>query len=353
MRREANQTMKMPPIYSYISLNEASVTPIYMQLANCMTNAINSGLLRKDEWLPSINDISFTFDIARDTVEKAYRYLKKKGDIGSFPGKGYYLSSTTLAPKPRVFLLFNKLSAHKKIIFDAFINSLGETANVNFCIYNNDYNLFKKFIYETDHVNYSHYVLVPHFLEGKEFDAHEIINTIPKEKLLLLDKNIPGITGDYAAVYENFEKDIYESLKMASEDLRRYQTLKLLFPPNSYYPIEIITGFTKFAKQYGFNYKIVADIVNEPVALGDVFLNLTEDDLVSLVEHISCTSFHIGKDIGILSYNETPIKKIILNGLSTISTDFRYMGNRAAELIMSKSRNHVEVPFSYIKRNSL
>jgi DNA-binding transcriptional regulator YhcF (GntR family) len=326
---------------------------MYIQLANSIIDAIESGLMDKNEWLPSINDISFTFDVGRDTVEKAYRYLKRKGMIGSFPGKGYYIANTKLEQNYRVFLLFNKLSAHKKIIYDAFINALGGTGHVDFCVYNNDYNLFKKSIYETDHTNYSHYVLVPHFLEGEERNAHEIINTIPKEKLLLLDKNIPGITGDYAAVYENFEKDIYESLKLACDDLRRYQRLKLLFPQNSYYPLEIITGFTKFCREFGFNYQIVADLDKEPVESGDVFLNLTEDDLVRLVEHITSTGFRIGVDIGILSYNETPIKKIILDGISTISTDFRYMGNRAAELIMSRSSQHIEVPFNYIKRKSL
>jgi DNA-binding transcriptional regulator YhcF (GntR family) len=353
MRRDINQGNKLPPIYNYIRLNEMSVTPMYIQLAKCIVNAIDSTILEKNEWLPSINEISFTFDIARDTVEKAYRYLKKKGYIGSFPGKGYYLTDIRLEENPRVFLLFNKLSAHKKIIFDSFVNALGSTAHVDFFVYHNDYNLFKKFIYEADPAKYSHYVLIPHFLEGKEFDAHEIINTIPKEKLVLLDKNIPGITGKYAAVFENFEKDIYESLKIAREDLRCYKNLKLLFPQNSYYPLEIITGFTKFCTEFGFDYQIVADIAKQPVGLGDVFLNLAEDDLVPLVEHLSSSNFRIGVDIGILSYNETPIKRIILNGISTISTDFKYMGNKAAELVMSRSNHHIEVPFGYNKRKSM
>ena len=38
----------------------------------------------------------------------------------------------------------------------------------------------------------------------------------------------------------------------------------------------------------------------------------------------------IGKQVGIISYNETPLKKIILNGITTISTDFEAMGIEAA-----------------------
>ncbi len=29
--------------------------------------------------------------------------------------------------------------------------------------------------------------------------------------------------------------------------------------------------------------------------------------------------------LGVISYNETPLKKIILNGITTISTDFQMM----------------------------
>jgi DNA-binding LacI/PurR family transcriptional regulator len=78
-----------------------------------------------------------------------------------------------------------------------------------------------------------------------------------------------------------------------------------------------------------------------------------EDDLVRLIERIIYLKLEVGKDIGVISYNETPIKKIILDGISTISTDFKYMGTKAADLINSSSSTHVEVPFNYIKRCSI
>jgi hypothetical protein len=45
---------------------------------------------------------------------------------------------------------------------------------------------------------------------------------------------------------------------------------------------------------------------------GDVFINLMENDLVVLIERILATELKIGKDVGVISYNETPLKKIIL-----------------------------------------
>ena len=66
-------------------------------------------------------------------------------------------------------------------------------------------------------------------MDGTEH-ADKIINTIPKDKLILMDKLVPGITGDYAAVYENFEKDIYNALLEANEHLSKYHTIKIIFP---------------------------------------------------------------------------------------------------------------------------
>jgi DNA-binding LacI/PurR family transcriptional regulator len=61
----------------------------------------------------------------------------------------------------------------------------------------------------------------------------------------------------------------------------------------------------------------------------------------------------IGEQVGIISYNETPLKKVILNGITTISTDFHQMGVIAAELILSDSKEHIKVPFKLTLRQSL
>jgi DNA-binding LacI/PurR family transcriptional regulator len=61
----------------------------------------------------------------------------------------------------------------------------------------------------------------------------------------------------------------------------------------------------------------------------------------------------VGKDIGIISYNETPLKKFILDGITTISTDFRHMGEKAGELILSKKKQHIENPFEIRIRSSI
>jgi DNA-binding transcriptional regulator YhcF (GntR family) len=344
--------MKKNQLFKFLTIDYLSATPKYMQLANSVIKAITDKKIGKDDLLPSINELSFEFEISRDTAEKGYKYLKQIGILGSVPGKGYFVKNVEVHQTIKIFLLFNKLSAHKKIVYDAFVERIGDIAMIDFYIYNNDITLFKRLI-QNNKNEYTHYVIVPHFLDGGDIEAKEIINSIPSDKLLLLDKLIQGINHDYAAVYENFEKDIYEALEPLKPKLSKYHTIKLIFPEYTYHPEEIIKGFLKFCRQYAFNYKVVHNISKEPIKEGEVYINLMEDDLVYLIEKILVTKLKVGKNVGVISYNETPLKKIILNGITTISTDFEFMGKKAAELILENSKEHFEVPFNVTERASL
>jgi DNA-binding transcriptional regulator YhcF (GntR family) len=343
--------MKKHGIIDLIKIDEYSITPKYLQIVNSVIREIENGHIKMGDNMPSINELSIELDIARDTVERGYKHLKHIGVIDAVPRRGYYIKNIEFRRPLKIFLLFNKLSAHKKTIYDSFVATLGEHAVIDFYIYNNDFLLFKKLISNHKH-DYTHYVIIPHFMEGEE-NAYEVINTIPKEKLILLDKIVSGITGEYAAAFENFEKDVYTALVQATDQLLKYHTLKIIFPFYSYYPLEIIRGFKNYCQDNGFAYKIVNNIKEESIQAGEVYLNVMEDELVMVLEKIVASGLSIGNEIGIISYNETPIKKFIFNGITTISTDFHQMGITAAQLILSNSKEHSEIPFKLTLRDSL
>src|SRR5687767_12103991 len=163
--------MKQAPIFKHLFIDYYSATPKYLQLASCIIKAISEGVIKENDILPSINELSFEFEISRDTAEKGYKHLKQIGILGSVPGKGYFIKSTEINQPLKIFLLFNKLSAHKKIIYDAFANTLGGMASIDFYIYDNDFAFFKRLI-QNNKNDYTHYVIVPHFLEGGE-NAYE------------------------------------------------------------------------------------------------------------------------------------------------------------------------------------
>lgn len=343
-------TNKVSNFLKTIEISDFSATPKYQQLASTIIDAVKVGTLEKNDMLPSINELSMYVDISSDTVEKAYKYLKNSGVIASIPGKGYYVATTDVKQRQKIALLLNKLSAHKKIVYDSFVRELNDEAAIDLFVYNSDIRYLQTLLANLTKT-YDYYVLFPHFKEGRD-QAPDIINKyIPPEKLVLLGKFIEDIHGDFAAVYEHYEKDIYGALEEANQSLSKYHTIKLIFPDNSDYPKAIIKGFYKFAQQYAFNHSLVSELTNEKISKGTCYINIAEDDLVKLLGKILLKQLKIGKDVGIISYNETPLKQFILNGISTISTDFEMMGKMAADLIKRHSIEHLEVPF-YLKLRS-
>ncbi len=343
---------KKQKIWDIIRVDDISATPKYLQIVHSTLKGIESGQIAVNDRLPSINEVSFELDVSRDTVEKSYRQLKQMGILESVPSKGYYIKNTDFEKPKKVLLLFNKLSAHKKIIFDSFVRELGQQVAIDFYVYNNDFSLFKKIISAKKDENYSHFVVIPYFLDdnGK---VEEVVNLIPRDKLIILDKFVAGLQGIYGAVYENFEHDIYNALTQVLDRLRNYSTLKLIFPKNSCYPYEIQKGFLNFCQDFAFDGHVVDNIKHEEVQTGEVYINLMEDDLVILIKKILNNHLRVGKDVGVISYNETPLKEIILDGITTISTNFTEMGKSAARLILDKSKKHVANPFEVNVRNSL
>lgn len=226
-----------------------------------------------------------------------------------------------------------------------------EKAIVDFYVYNNDYQTFKNIIVNRKY-DYSFYVIMPHFIDGEQL-AVSLINSLPNERLILLDRRISGIKGHFACVYEDFENNIYCSLSQAKNMLQKYNQLNLAFPANSYYSKEIVRGFKKFCIEHGFPFNVIPDMKSEELRQGQVFICLREEDLVTLVLKLKVQKWQAGKEIGIISYNETPFMPFILNGITTLSTDFKAMGSLAAKMFLNNTRQHKEIPFQFILRPSL
>jgi DNA-binding LacI/PurR family transcriptional regulator len=84
---------------------------------------------------------------------------------------------------------------------------------------------------------------------------------------------------------------------------------------------------------------------------GDLFITIEESDLVNLVKRAKEDEFILGKDIGIISYNDTALKDLL--GITVISTDFKIMGETTADMILNHKKGSIKVPFNLIERDSL
>ena len=334
-----------------LAINEYSSTPKFEQIVNAVLQGLANTSIRIGDRLPSINEFSAAHDVARGTVEKAYVELKRRGIIQGVPGKGFYITAVDGTPGLRVFLLFNKLSAHKKIIYDHFTQTLGDQAQIDFFVYHNEFRIFKRLL-EQQGDAYTHYVIIPHFFAGED-KALELIDQLPRHKLLLLDKRMDALKGPYASVYQPFDRDIQQALQEALPLLEHYNGLNIIFPPYTYHPRAILHGFQEFCIDNHISGRIVPDMEKELIRPNEVYISLMEDDLVDLIKKIKDAGMQSGKDVGILSYNENPLKEILLDGISVMSTDFAAMGRKAAQMLLEGDMGQHANPFHLILRKSL
>jgi DNA-binding LacI/PurR family transcriptional regulator len=75
--------------------------------------------------------------------------------------------------------------------------------------------------------------------------------------------------------------------------------------------------------------------------------------LVNLIKICQSVKLRPGKDICIIAYNETPLKEILVDGITVISTDHYRMGEMVARLILENRKEKIKIPFKPIKRGSL
>jgi DNA-binding transcriptional regulator YhcF (GntR family) len=342
-----------------IRIDSESRIPKYRQIVNSIIEDIEKGVLSVGQRVPSINEISEEYYLSRDTVEKAYNFLKEKQIIVSAKGKGYYVARTLLPSKLNVLFLLNKLSSYKLRIFNSFVNSLGQNAKVDLNIYHCDPKIFLNILQENIG-RYDHYVVMPHFkdenLTHQSMNAEVIqaLRKIPEDKLLILDNSLPELNRDVASVFQDFKTDIYEALSEGQEILKRYEKLILVYPRKTVYPypVEILHGFQKFCADMAFDFEILDEIYPDmELRTNDAYIIIEETDLVNLVKQTRDKGFALGKDIGIISYNDTPLKDLL--GITVISTDFQVMGETAAYMILKKKKEMVKNVFSFINRNSI
>ena len=320
--------------------------PKYKQIISSIEKTIEEGKLKKDEKLPSINKVCLEFSLSRDTVLQAYEELKKRGIIFAILGKGYYVKSTEVNIKQRIFLLFEELNIFKEDLYNSFMENIGKGVQIDIFFHHFNLKVFQKLINDSNG-NYTKYVIMPTNLVG----AAAIIKTLPVSDVYILDQTNPELKS-FPAVYQNHLTDIYNGLLKGKSRLDKYQKLIMIFP-GFREPLGMKMGFEKFCIDFAFDYEVITEFKNREIKKGEVYIIPTDRDLVQVIEKSKLQNLKLGTDFGIISYNETPLKKIVENGITTISTNFEEMGKILAQMILKGKKEQIENKSNLIIRNSL
>ncbi len=330
----------------YIQIDDSLGVPKYRQIINSIYTAISIGELKLGDKIPSLNQICTEFELSRDTVMVAFNELKAKGIINSIPGKGYYINSVEINVDQKIFLLFDELNAFKEDLYTSFLNSLDNKSTVDIYFHHFNFQVFKDLISESAG-KYTSYVIMP-----ATFDySADIIGKLPKEKVYILDRLKDDLV-DYPVVYQDFEQDVYDALNEGFELLQKYSTLIMIYPGGKE-PEGRMLGFQRFCKEKGFKSEIIRNVTTKDMKSGEAYFVPSDRNLVRLVKLAAEKNLVLGKDVGIVSFNETVLKEVVAGGITIISTDFQLMGQTLARMIQERSTGKIRNHSALIKRNSL
>jgi DNA-binding transcriptional regulator YhcF (GntR family) len=334
-----------------LNINEVEIkknTSKFNYIVNYILEEIQNGKIGIGASLPSLNELSQQFGVSRITAIGAYRQLKAMGLIRSNQRKGFYVVSTKNTSRHHIFLFLDELSGFKNVLYKSIKEGVGRKGTVDVFFHHFNASVFETIIRENIG-NYTSYIIMP----IPQKNCGPALQTIPESKLYILDVGLHPYGKKYPCVCQNFEKDIIVTLTSGLDLLGKYNKLILVYPDVIPYEKAIVKGFNHFCRENSFESEKIRSAENCKPVKGECYIIIYDDELVSLVNSIREANLELGKDIGILSYNETPLKSIVANGITTISTDFRFMGLTMAEMVLNRKKDHIENPCYLTRRRSL
>lgn len=335
----------------YLQIEPNAQKPKYQQLIDDIIEKIQNGTLQRGDQLPTINEITQSLGVARMTIIRAYEELRERGIVAAQHGKGYFVASTDVQTTMHVFVLFDAMNAYKETLFHSLKEALGDHVAINLFFHYHDLKVFENVLINNIG-NYNFYIVMPHFNE----DVSHIVGQIPKDKLLVLDIDIDEFDNDYAVLYQNFEENIYSGLQEALPLLKKYKAITLFLSKNQfqYTPNGITKGFKRFTNDFGIDSRIIDNLEVDCIEAGQAYILFLESDIIRFMNHVNKKGLKLGEDVGLLTYDDTPIKQILgEDGITTISNDFQKMGKLAGRMVRNRQKGKVASPCSLIVRGSL
>lgn len=337
------------------TIDSTSGSPKYRQIIDGIIQAIERKELSRGDVLPSVNQLYKDFALARETVIKAYAELKSQGIVESIPGKGYYVASEYVKHGLKIFLLFDALSAYKQDLYNAFKKEIGPEAILDVYFHHFNIEMFEMLLLDSIG-KYGYYLVMP-FAHPKISD---ILAKLDQTRLLNGDKSYflvwdreHCVAAPYSYIGQEFEMTVYACLQEALRLIKKYARFVLMMPESIHHPSETKAAFVRFCEQYGISYALIEDWEQEPVTPGTAYFVVDDSDLLHVVETCKEQRYVLGKTVGLLSYNETALKRVIGDGITVISTDFRQLGKRTAQYIREPILTEEIIPTRLIVRSSL
>jgi len=327
----------------HFAVNHQSNMLKFQQLIDSINEAVSKNLLQVGDMLPSVNQLCKESALSRDTVFKAYAELKNRGVIESVPNRGYFVAKAVT----KIFLFLDTFKAYKEVLYGSFLENLPENIAVDLHFHHYNIDDFEKIIKESIG-KYTKYIVM-------NFDhkrVPEITRQIPDSKLLIIDWNV-NVQAGTSTIHQDFGQSLYDSLESGIDLIRKYDKFIYLYPSFTFHPKISIDYFGRFCTDYQLNHDVLYEYKKFDIQKGELYLLVSDRTLAKFLDQCHQKNLVLGQDVGVISYNETPMKKYVKDGITVISTDFEMMGKKIAEFVSKGEKVNMVIPTRLTIRKSL
>jgi len=156
-----------------------------------------------------------------------------------------------------------------------------------------------------------------------------------------------------AHITQDFEASLNSIFSELTSKFRSYKKILFFFKDKSDYPKEIKNLFLSYCEREGLNCQLIPEYDSKLLEKKVAYVTIGDIDLWSLIRDAKNANYILGDEIGILSHNDSLVKAIIVGGVTTFSTDFELMAQKAASYIKSKRPIKEIIPIKLILRTTL
>ncbi len=318
------------------------------QLINGIMEALDSGFLSVGEQLPSINVMVDEVGFARKTIVKAYEELKERGLVESKKHKGYFIVSKETNRQLKIALLLYSFQRFQEEFYNTIREELGESVQIDVFFHHNNVEVFET-IFSNMYGKYGRYVIAP--VEDER--VKPLLQKIDPDKLIVVDRFL-DLGKDYTYVTQEFERTTYDLLVELLPSIKSFDKVILFFRRDLDYPEGVLDAFLKFVQDYDLNAQVEEKYQLGSMHTGEVYIFISDSDMWNLLKDSRNNELLIGRDIGILSFNDHVFKELVFGGITTISTDFKEMAQETASRIREVGEaTSLVIPTQLKQRNSL
>ncbi|MBO7521701.1 MAG: GntR family transcriptional regulator [Opitutales bacterium] len=329
---------------------KASNLPKSKFIENYIIDRINEGALKKGSRLPSINELSGKCKIARETVVKSYNLLKQKGLVESRHGKGFIVIKSKYKKLANVYVLLDVMSnAYKEQLVRGINENIGGKVQITYNAHRYNPEAFVSCL-ENAIGRFEYYVV----FAMRDKSTFKSVLKIPQNRLLLLDVPADIKDCDCSQIYQNSDLNFKKALSEALPHLKKYNKFYMIFDPQYHHPIERVAAFEEFCAENRLPCEILPAFEKSKLGKGTFWMIMTDVHLVDLLLCAKGEGLKVKSDFGVITYDDTPMKKVVADGVATISVDFYNMGRLVAEQLQNWNPElKITVPSIFTRRSTV